>query len=108
MNINAVAEIYPIFSTTVQETDTRFGSKKYWREQVVDLTGRNPWLTMVNVEPIGSKKLLDLVLIAPCTGNTMAKIANGVADTAVLMAVKAQLRNQKPILFLFPLTTGWG
>jgi dipicolinate synthase subunit B len=104
----AGAEIYPIFSTTVQETDTRFGSKEYWRKQVVDLTGRNPWLTMVDVEPIGPKKLLDLVLIAPCTGNTMAKIANGVVDTAVLMAVKAQLRNQRPVLVFISTNDGLG
>jgi len=102
------ADIFPIFSKSVQETDTRFASADYWLEKVVEITGRSPWMTIVDVEPIGPQKLLDLLLIAPCTGNTMAKLANGVADAVVLMAAKAHLRNQRPVLIYISTNDGLG
>lgn len=94
----AGAELYPILSPAVQDTDTRFGTAERVRGEIVRITGRKPWLSQVEVEPIGPKKLLDLLLIAPCSGNSMAKLARGISDSAVLMAAKAQLRNGKPVL----------
>jgi len=94
----AGAELYPILSPAVQFTDTRFGSAEVLRREIVQITGREPWLSVVDVEPIGPKKLLDLLLIAPCSGNSMAKLARGISDSAVLMAAKAQLRNGRPLL----------
>lgn len=104
----AGAEIYPILSPSVQETDTRFGPAAGWREKILKITGKEPWMTIVDVEPIGPERMLDLLLIAPCTGNTMAKLANGVVDTAVLMAAKAQLRNGRPLLLFISTNDGLG
>ncbi|HHW75279.1 MAG TPA: dipicolinate synthase subunit B [Firmicutes bacterium] len=94
----AGAELYPILSPAVQLTDTRFGSAEALRREIVQISGREPWLSVVDVEPIGPKRLLDLLLIAPCSGNSMAKLARGISDSAVLMAAKAQLRNGRPLL----------
>jgi dipicolinate synthase subunit B len=102
------AEIFPILSTAVQETDTRFGPAAQWQERISDICGRAPWLKIVEVEPIGPKGLLDLLLIAPCTGNTMAKLAGGVVDAVVLMAAKAHLRNQRPLLLYISTNDGLG
>lgn len=102
------AELFPIFSVAVCTIDTRFGSSAGWREKIIRVTGREPWSTIVEVEPIGPKKLLDLLLIAPCTGNTMAKLAGGVIDTSVLMAAKAQLRNGRPVLLFISTNDGLG
>jgi len=83
---------------TVRQTDTRFGTATAVQQKIEQITGRQPWLSIVDVEPIGPKELLDLLLIAPCTGNSMAKLARGISDSAVLMAAKAQLRNGGPLL----------
>src|SRR5690606_9771103 len=71
----AGAEIFPIFSEAVQDVDTRFGPASQWWSRMVAISGKQPWRTIVEVEPIGPQGLLDLLLIAPCTGNTMAKLA---------------------------------
>jgi len=92
------AEVYPIFSEAVQNYATRFGSGDKWCGEIVDITGREPLTTIPEVEPIGPKEWFDLLLVAPCTGNTLAKVANGITDTSVTMAVKAQLRNGKPVV----------
>jgi len=92
------AEVIPIFSDMVYNTDTRFYKAADFRDRVRAITGREPWHTIVEVEPIGPKRLLDLVLIAPCTGNTMAKLVNGIVDTPVLMAAKAHLRGGGPVV----------
>lgn len=94
----AGAELFPILSPAVQSTDTRFGTAAAVRQKIEQITGRQPWISIADVEPIGPQKLLDLLLIAPCSGNTMAKLANGIVDTAVLMAAKAQLRNGRALL----------
>lgn len=94
----AGAALFPILSPSVRETDTRFGTAAAAREKVEQITGRKPWLEIVDVEPIGPQKLLDLLLIAPCSGNSLAKLARGITDSAVLMAAKAQLRNRRPLL----------
>ncbi|HHX87086.1 MAG TPA: dipicolinate synthase subunit B, partial [Firmicutes bacterium] len=72
--IQAGAEIYPIISPAVQTTDTRFGTAEGWLKRLRELTGKEPWFNIVEAEPVGPKKLLDILLIAPCTGNTMAKL----------------------------------
>jgi dipicolinate synthase subunit B len=96
--VQAGAEVFPIISSAVAETDTRFGKARDWLEKLRKITGRVPWNSIVEVEPIGPKGLLDLLIVAPCTGNTMAKLALGITDSPVLMASKAQLRNERPVL----------
>lgn len=94
----AGAEVVPIFSSSVYEWDTRFFTAKELIEHVYAICGRLPLHTIPDVEPIGPKKLLDLVVIAPCTGNTLAKMVAGVVDTPVLMAAKSTLRNGLPVV----------
>jgi len=91
-------DLTPIMSQTVYDTDTRFGRAEDFRRRMADLCGRPVWHTVAQVEPIGPKNLLDLLVVAPCTGNSLAKLASGIADTAVTMAVKAHLRNRGPVL----------
>ena len=91
-------ELYPIMSPIVYENDTRFGTAAHFRERLQELCGREIWHTIPDVEPIGPKKILDALVIAPCTGNTLAKLALGVTDTAVTMAAKATLRNHRPVI----------
>ncbi len=104
----AGADLYPIFSPAVQQTDTRFGTAEAVRQAVEKITGRSPWISIVEAEPIGPRKLLDLLLIAPCSGNTLAKLANGIVDTGVLMAAKAHLRNGRPLLISISTNDGLG
>lgn len=92
------AKIVPIFSNMVTNTDNRFMSAEHFREKIIELTGREPITTITGAEPIGPKGYLDIMLIAPCTGNTLAKLSTGITDSPVLMAAKAHLRNQKPLL----------
>ena len=102
------AQVIPIISPAVRDRDTRFGTASYWRAEIEKITGRKPLDTIVAVEPIGPEKLLDILVVAPCTGNTLAKIANGITDTPVVMAVKAQLRNQRPVLLAIATNDGLG
>ncbi|MDR2514727.1 MAG: dipicolinate synthase subunit B [Christensenellaceae bacterium] len=90
--------LLPILSPAVTGTDTRFGSAAHWKEELTKITGAEPILTIAQAEPIGPKGLLDALVVAPCTGNTLAKLANGISDGPVLMAVKAQLRNERPVI----------
>lgn len=92
------AQVIPIFSPIVYESDTRYFSCGEFIDAVREITGRMPIHTIVEAEPIGPRKLLDAMVIAPCTGNSMAKLAAGITDTAVLMAAKAQLRNGGPVV----------
>lgn len=91
-------DITPIMSETAYETDTRFGTAAEFREKLSVITGKDIIHTVPQAEPIGPKKLLDLLIIAPCTGNTLGKLAGGITDTAVTMAAKAHLRNKRPLL----------
>ena len=91
-------ELIPIMSETAAETDTRFGAASVNIRRLMELTGREVITTIADAEPLGPAKPLDALLIAPCTGNTLAKIANGVSDSAVSLAVKAHLRNERPVL----------
>ena len=102
------AELYPIMSFNAGELDTRF----YPACKAVDIfegiTGRKVWNTIQQVEPIGPKKLLDLLIVAPCTGNTLAKIAAGITDTPATLAVKSHLRNGRPVLIAVSTNDGLG
>lgn len=90
--------LIPIVSPAVAGTDTRFGRAEDFQERIVDLCGHGILNSIRDAEPIGPKKLLDVLVIAPCTGNTLAKLAAGVADTAVTMAAKSHLRNGRPVV----------
>ena len=90
--------VIPIVSETAAGTDTRFGTAQELLKTVEDLTGHSALCGIPAVEPIGPKKLLDALVIAPATGNTVAKLAQGITDTAVTMAAKAHLRNGRPVV----------
>lgn len=92
------AQVQSIFSDASQSIDSRFGNAEDFVEAAYRITGTKPMLTIDQAEPIGPKSLLDILVILPCTGNTIAKLANGITDTPVLMAAKAHLRNEKPLL----------
>ncbi len=106
--IEAGGQIYPMATRSVLDTDTRFGKASHWKELVEGLTQRGIWDSIIQTEPIGPKSLLDILIIAPCTGNTLAKIALGITDNAVTLAVKAQLRNAKPVLIAVSTNDGLG
>lgn len=91
-------KIIPIMSFNAFSTDTRFGSAESFAERLENMTGNKVICTIADAEPIGPKKMLDLLIVAPCTGNTLAKLAVGIADTPVTLAVKSQLRNARPVL----------
>ena len=91
-------DIVPIMSENSYNLDTRFGDAAHWRELFRDITGKTIIHTIPQAEPIGPKKLLDALVIAPCTGNTLAKLSSGVTDTCVTLAAKAHLRNGRPLL----------
>ena len=79
-------------------TDTRFGTAEYFKNTIHNKTGNDIIHTITQAEPLGPATPLDALVIAPCTGNTLAKLANGIADTAVTLAVKAHLRNLRPVI----------
>ena len=90
--------IIPIMSHNAYSTDTRFGSSDFFRNEIKKITGNQIISEISQAEPIGPRKLLDLLIIAPCTGNSLAKLANGIADTSVTLAAKSHLRNSRPLL----------
>lgn len=90
--------VQPIVSEASAATDTRFGNAHDFMREMERLCGRRVIESVQAAEPIGPKKLLDVLVVAPCTGNTLAKLANGITDSAVTMAVKAQLRNGRPVV----------
>ena len=91
-------DVLPIMSVTVWTTDTRFGNAQDLRREVEMLCGHPIVHTIVDAEPLGPRAALDALIVSPCTGNTLAKVANGITDTAVCMAVKAHLRGDKPLV----------
>ena len=91
-------DIYPIMSEVTYCTDTRFGKCKDYIEEIENICGRKIISTVTAAEPIGPKKLIDALLIAPCTGNTLGKIAQGIYDGCVPLAAKATLRNNGPVI----------
>lgn len=92
------AEVVPIMSYNVFTTDTRFGKAEDFAAELLEITGNRVIHTIAEAEPIGPGKLLDALVIAPCTGNTLAKLASGIADTSVTLAAKAHLRNSRPLI----------
>ena len=94
----AGAEVIPILSSHVQVYDTRFNDATEFQENIKELTKNEPVLTIVDAEPIGPKNMIDLMLIAPCTGNTVAKLTYSIIDDTILMATKSHLRNNKPVV----------
>jgi dipicolinate synthase subunit B len=92
------ANVYTIFSDRSQVTDSRFGKAEDFLKKAKAITGKEPITTIVEAEKLGPNNLLDIVIIAPCTGNTLAKMANAITDSPVLMAAKGQLRNLKPVV----------
>ena len=92
------AQITPVFSYQTQNTDTRFGSAKEFVEGICEIAECEGIRTITEAEPIGPNNYLDIMVIAPCTGNTAAKLCAGIVDTPVLMAAKAHMRNGKPLV----------
>ena len=90
--------VIPIFSHSAYTIDSRFGTAQSHIRRAEEICGRSPIYTIEQAEPIGPKKLLDILVIAPCTGNTLAKLANSIADGPVTMAVKSHLRNGRPVV----------
>ena len=92
------ANVIPIFSLQTQTMDSRFGKAEEFIKEIEGITEQKGIYTITEAEPIGPKAFLDILVIAPCTGNTLAKLAVGITDTPVLMAAKAHLRNEKPLV----------
>lgn len=90
-----------ILSPAAATTDTRFYRAKDFRQELERVTGKPVWTTITEAETIGPQKLFDVLLIAPCTSNTMAKLNHGIVDTSVLMAIKSQIRNGRPVVLAF-------
>ncbi|RAL26345.1 dipicolinate synthase subunit B [Thermoflavimicrobium daqui] len=92
------ANVIPVVSHTVANVDSRFGKAEAWIEKIKNITGKMPLMSIPETEPIGPKKMLDCLVIAPCTGNSLARLANALTDGPVLMAAKAQMRNHRPVV----------
>ena len=90
--------VQPIMSETAYKTDTRFGSASYWQQKISCLCQRDIIHSIPAAEPLGPKQPLELLIIAPCTGNTLAKLSAGITDSAVCMATKAHLRTDRPLI----------
>ena len=101
-------QVIPIVSEHSADTDTRFGNAHDHMREMERICGRRVISTIAQAEPIGPKKLLDVLVIAPCTGNTLAKLAAGVTDTCVTMAAKAHLRNGRPLVLAPSTNDGLG
>lgn len=90
--------VLPIMSPNAYTTSSRFGTAEDHRQKMEELSGNPVWHTIDEVEPIGPKKLLDILVIAPCTGNTLGKLACGIYDTSVTLSAKSHLRNNRPLV----------
>ena len=104
----AGADLHPILSHASQQIPSRFGTPEEYYKRLQSITGREPICRIEAAEPIGPTGYLDLLVILPCTGNTAAKLANGITDTPVLMAAKAHLRNNKPLVIFLSTNDGLG
>ena len=98
--------IVPIMSDTAAETDSRFGTASEHLRRLMALSGRKVISTIAEAEPLGPALPLDALIIAPCTGNTLAKLAHGITDSSVTMAAKAHLRNGRPLIIAFSTNDG--
>jgi len=102
------ANLYPILSDSAQQITSRFGEPAYYLDKIRSITGREPILSIETAEPIGPSSYLDILAIVPCTGNTAAKLAGGITDSPVLMAAKAHLRVNKPLVIAISTNDGLG
>lgn len=102
------ADVLPVISYVVDTYDTKFGRAEEWKTKIEAITGKKLLKTIVDSEPIGPKALVDIMVVAPCTGNTLGKLANGITDTPVTMACKAHLRNNRPLLIAIATNDGLG
>ena len=98
--------VWPIMSEITACTDTRFGQAEDFKKRIEEICGRSIITTVAEAEPIGPKKLLDALVICPCTGNTLGKLANGISDGPVTMAAKSHLRNGRPLLLAISTNDG--
>lgn len=105
---NMGAHVTPVFSFNTINCDNRFTKALDFYNEIVEITGDEGIKTIQEAEPIGPKGYLDIMIIAPCTGNTLAKLSNGIVDTPVLMATKAHLRNNKPVVIAVSTNDGLG
>ena len=99
-------DIIPIISDSVKNTDTRFGKASDTVTKLTEICGREPIATVKDAEPLGPRTRLDALIICPCTGNTLAKLAHGITDTPVTMAAKAHLRNGRPLILAIATNDG--
>lgn len=99
-------DLIPIMSENAASTDTRFGAANAHIRRLREITGHDVISSVVEAEPLGPAFSLDALLIAPCTGNTLTKLAHGITDTAVTMAAKAHLRNARPLIIAFSTNDG--
>ncbi|GIP14606.1 dipicolinate synthase subunit B [Paenibacillus montaniterrae] len=106
--VDAGANVIPIVSNSLVTTDTRFGTAEKWRNELTRITGNEIISSIVQAEPLGPSKKIDVLTIAPCTGNTTSRLANAITDSAVLMAAKAQMRNSRPIVLAISTNDGLG
>ena len=96
--VKANHEVTPIMSENAYNTDTRFGDAKDIQNELIEITGNSIIHTIKGAEPIGPKRMFDVLCVVPCTGNTLAKLTNGITDTSVTMAVKSHIRNARPVV----------
>lgn len=106
--VEAGANVLPILSYSMQNTDTRFGAAKDWMSQLKEMTGNELITTIPEAEPLGPSKQMDLMIVAPLTGSSMSRLANANTDSPVLMAAKAQMRNQRPLILAISTNDGLG
>ncbi|MCL6597009.1 MAG: dipicolinate synthase subunit B [Firmicutes bacterium] len=102
------AEVFPILNPQIVGMTTRFGSGEHWMEAMESATGHRPWTQIPEVEPIGPRQLLDALVVAPCTGSTLSKLANAQTDTTVCMAAKAVMRGHRPVCLAVATNDGLG
>lgn len=102
------AEVIPIVSHTVANVDSKFGEAKMWLQKIRDISGQDIISTIPEAEPLGPSKRLDVMLVAPCTGNSLSKLANALTESPVLMAAKATMRNGRPLVIAISTNDGLG
>jgi dipicolinate synthase subunit B len=101
-------KVVPIFSQTVLQVGTRFGHAGEWAKKIEEITGETAITSIPEAEPLGPSKRLDCLVIAPCTGSTLSRLANAQTDSAVLMAAKATMRNDRPVVLAISTNDGLG
>lgn len=106
--VNLGVHVVPIFSNAVLMTDTRFGEAGTWAKKIEEVTGEKAITSIPEAEPLGPTKRLDVMLIAPCTASSMSRFAQGNTDSAVLMAAKSTLRNDRPVVLGISTNDGLG